>query len=622
MKKIIKYFLFIYLFFIWINQSLAVCSNPVNTTYNNITYSVCDTAVYSSTWAILYTFSATNYYIYNNRYLVHSNNSSWNLNIRDLSTNTSIYNWNFYRNICNASWTNCSSFWMTAWTNIQSVLTSNNEIYLYVTYNTYYYDAGNNIPITVYRYYKLTSISPYITYIWDTWAYNFNNKFTNWQIVNTNLICHTDIFNYPYRLSQKYNSWSILNDFNLDTTNWIWEIDYRPNPSLNNVNIKLLNAKWIIDFSTWTFLDDTKSIKFTWYNLAFWSELLSSYLYWINKSKPIIKITSDYWIDYINIKWVLIWETYNIFQCNNNNIISQNLSTNTTHTFNSINELCIEFWQWFFLTNYLLDLDFWSRETQFLNTQICTSPNWDTYVDWELFFWDITDPGWAKPNTTFIDTLNNNSIICSSWDIECSINKYSISSWSLLENNLDQINTTWSWFINITPWSTLNNLLTTSWTTDKCDLINTNTMTFNYYSNWNVWINFTLQNLPLLDNSVWQIADKLTWVFIWPINWLIWIVSLIIPFTQETKDYCLFWQIITIEQHKLFTWTPDYQKMNFFDYLVLFWLSLFLYYKFIRKPLIPHPYTNVISLKQEINNFKRNQELDKQYYNAFWKNRR
>jgi hypothetical protein len=109
-------------------------------------------------------------------------------------------------------------------------------------------------------------------------------------------------------------------------------------------------------------------------------------------------------------------------------------------------------------------------------------------------------------------------------------------------------------------------------------MFNINTLNFMYHSDASIslssWFSFT--NIWIFDNIVGSFWDKLFWAIVWPLNSFYWFIKILFPFGFDDKQYCLFWKVFTIQQHKLFIDSPEYQTFTFIDYLIIFAVFLLL----------------------------------------------
>lgn len=245
---------------------------------------------------------------------------------------------------------------------------------------------------------------------------------------------------------------------------------------------------------------------------------------------------------------------------------------------------------------------------------------WALYINWSHIDWsfnqdETNDNPNVDENWWFLSNIANS---ISNWfnnitnifkiDNENVLDSFISDNFNVLDSEtLWSISTTWSWFLTIdSSNSQLNEVILKNWITwsTSCEIINKNTLTFVYYSNTITWINFSFKNITLTNNILWTILDKITWVFIWPLNTIISTVWIITPFTQNNTDYCLMWKVFTIEHHKYFKESEDYNQFTFLDYIVLM-AFFFLIYKVIFKQPIENTSNTLDELK-----FRRKEQIN------------
>lgn len=253
---------------------------------------------------------------------------------------------------------------------------------------------------------------------------------------------------------------------------------------------------------------------------------------------------------WINTKWEkeLIW----------------NFQTNISHQLqNKYFNLSIEFdwyqyWWYSIKKIFLKDFDkvYWEEKISCVNKK-----TWKVYYDWQEVDYntlDNLDPNIIKDiidwkiESDFKQTILN--------DIQSVINSQSLSS----------LDVSWSWMIVPTIWTWLNPIVSWDFWTWSCRMFWDN-LQFLYYSNWQMSFNFSFWdfNNMFLDwlSFLW---DKIIWIFTAPLNNTVSFITILTPFWTNDKAYCLFWNVVTYQPHKMFIWTPYHNKMLLIDYLVLF----------------------------------------------------
>jgi hypothetical protein len=483
---------------------------------------------------------------------------------------------------------NCWYWW-------RSTIFDNDEYYLIITDNYWHFSVEtinkNNLETTIHCI--TTSVTPAVTF----WIYQ--NKII--LRINT-LQYYIDLTKHDW-LSPLYwnpNFWKIISIPSEDHLPifyfWFSNIHQRHYINYNfNTLIKYNKDLWQIDILQY---DDP---------------------YLVNTSST----------NNLIIKENVIW--HNIIRTNTNYILSLYLTDWTYQSFLIFPDE-LQYLDNYFYLKYSLSNDFnyelprWSRiVNNYLNFWVSNYTNqpmiipyiennilrrlyykndWWIYINWSHVEWsfDFNDDNNDDENNDNNDNwwfLSNiaNKI---SWWFSDLINFFKVESEthldSFIENNLQisdnnslsNIETTWSWFLIIdTTWSELNSPVLKTWITwsTTCEIINKNNLTFVYYSNTITWINFSLQNFTLLNNTLWLILDKITWVFIWPLNTVITSVWIITPLTQTNTEYCLMWKVFTLEHHKYFKDTEDYNQFTFLDYIVLMAFFILIYKTLYRKPI-------------------------------------
>lgn len=533
--------------------------------------------------------------------------------------NTSVYLFasipnkpNLYWIDCNEDWINCLSILSTSYNKKLSIWTFYDV--LSKEYRVYYRNVA-------YEFYSSNSID--LSDIWGGWGeewwetWNLNcekvvipnpNPIYYNYISTNNYITSEDTFTEKSYLSfectewvwinchastDSWDKWQMGNLVNAFSTWWIsftWKIwslvwtFYAPNLwfSTSNWEYAFDKFNWI----NWLFIETND--KFPWFHIYECKDYSTDPVYFVaDESKPIIPV----WQKNNFITYEELWESKHLYFSNTQKYSSICLKFNNTNQ------------------TYDFKLHFFTNNSKLETKEVCKDKSWNYYINDE-YIWktddDIKDYFINKGNWTLPSKENVVSWVCS-WNrgtfdflrspicyITQVLDNIFNKIWKILDfftwNSEDiedlwdsetWINQEWfyelnsAWEIELDFWSSLNPIEYEK--NNSCKMINKNNLTFIYNSNWHVGINFSLQQYELFtDTTLGWIWDKLTWIIIWPLNAIIWISWILIPFSEQTKEYCLFWKVVQIEHHKLFKNTEYYQEFTFIDYLVLFATSLLL----------------------------------------------
>ncbi len=198
---------------------------------------------------------------------------------------------------------------------------------------------------------------------------------------SSNQSCQTAYINTPYNLSYSYQpSHTTIDDYSLSYwqyfqyNRWWW----------GNESIWLYNAE-DIEWFTW-------SLSSTWTSFTFNSFDI------IGNNDPQLKLHSDYWIDYVNLTWT--WNAFNIISCDWSSSIERELLEYwKEYHFETMEDVCIEFIPAWFTENEIFNIDFWSKETQIIEREVCSNLDTDEItVDWETYTWSLDNIGNEKTN--------------------------------------------------------------------------------------------------------------------------------------------------------------------------------------------------------------------------------
>lgn len=270
-------------------------------------------------------------------------------------------------------------------------------------------------------------------------------------------------------------------------------------------------------------------------NIFTWSEIS-----WIKIDWELPNWTNNFWYlvsceEWERIDWfpdIYIWRVYK-------------LPETDTHVCFRYNYNLLNYW------TAKIKIDFWDFWTQTLNHKICENENWELIIDWNKT--DFTKENLDEYFTPVdVDTKE----LVDEYNRTLNLEKIKIDSTLKIDYSK----------------SKMSNLETESW---KCKLFS-DSLSFLYFSNWTTSIDFSFKQFSILDNFFWGFLDFFTNIIIWPINNVIWLTRTFAPFISDNQQVCLFWEVKTIEFHKMMKWTEYYWKMTIFDYIVLFAFWIFL----------------------------------------------
>lgn len=487
-------------------------------------------------------------------YFIWSNNASFDINWNLADWNTNKIQWNY------------------------SLIDDENAYYLLSTY-----------PSSPYNYLELSIIDKYTWlryYSYDLWSWTTQRNLSFFKI------------NW-YTIFSIWNQWKYYDPWNVELwispwiKNYTWIVS--SNPLITNKKIyswvKWSNIYWYLDWS---------NLILTWFQEIWWVIWTINETYSIPDipihTKSTLHYTRDwqFTISYYDsvtkqtqIK-LFNYSTNTWSQIDNKYVLFYNQNTQKWFTISDMDIIDYSFdlyWRPIVIAKYDSNISDYIKYYQKTDNHL--------YTNWEPLHIIYANPNIQDDedtednNITLTWSLNLLSNFFKTPDqlLEDQINSYIPNINSVLNtDSFKNFDTTWSGMITITNW-VLNNISLIPWSTDKCNLINKDTLIFLYYSNWTIWLNFSLQQFAVLDNFIWVILDKAIWVFVWPVNSIISVVSIITPFTTEPKEYCLMWRVYTLESHSMFTWTDDYQEFTFLDYIVLMALSLITFKVLQKRPV-------------------------------------
>ena len=360
---------------------------------------------------------------------------------------------------------------------------------------------------------------------------------SNTTSTNPNLICETKPLNFPYKTSYVYDSTTDLITYTNNRVDELYKLEYTKWNNLNTITI--LNWENLSIINPWYYTFDSLESPF-------------------NDNPSIILESETSTINYLKLDWS--WTQATLQKCEPNPVWTWNIKVwdpyflDFSDTYNSFEYwdtkcLIITFEKSYTDSNIVM-IDWGVKDIQIIDSEVCYDPTDDTYitVNGETMTWSL------------IEQIKND------WTVDDDNIWYDPNK---LKENLFTGFDEW----NIELWIIQNPINEANWT---CTMFNEN-WNFTYYSNWQVSFNITLDSFEFLDfwlvdlRSYW---NKFLWVITSPINTVISLVWIITPFWEDSREYCIFWTIMTYDNHKLFKNWPLYNQMNFFTYICIFALYL------------------------------------------------
>lgn len=429
MKKII---LWILLFlFLWVTQSFANFNSFTTTfyqrsvlhtiSYNKDSLQVCFDTSCKTVWSFLDQII----FYWDNR-----NNRNWMWAYFKTSWSDSDLQWTYWSlQFSTISWfyepynldTDLDNFYFSSW-----------------NYFKYFYNSSSNIDFTTSSSFW-TRTKLYLAW-WDIF-YNFTNIwFYTYNSLVLNLSCTYESVEYPVYTFLNIDStstWIIEKEDIIEETTF--DIDLQKSIqyvtwSGYNVQVTINNVDTIWTFSSW-------SLYFSWENNIF--TFSSNTFDWY----PTITINSDHLIDNVYINWrswrtpSLIWDSYTIYNCETKETIQYEALSNEVYNFKWIKNVCLRFNKSFFDSTVIDDIRYGYRVIETFQKEVCENlDTWEILVDWETFTWsldDIWSSSWFLDDVTFSVIPDDETIICSTMDIPCHLNKLFLKIQALFTPSLD-----------------------------------------------------------------------------------------------------------------------------------------------------------------------------------------
>ena len=206
--------------------------------------------------------------------------------------------------------------------------------------------------------------------------------------------------------------------------------------------------------------------------------------------------------------------------------------------------LCFYFEKDFSIENSITDISFWQIQDTYQDYEVCIDEETeDVYIDGELSEISIDDAIngdiYINPTPSVDETKNTSLTSTGSF----SYSSYNEASW--VEG-------------------------------DTCSMFNSSGVFDTRTTGGSMEVSVDLEKLWVPDEVSWIWNSTLLALFN-PINSILTLVSIMTPFWEEDKNYCLLGTVITYKNQRLLTESDLYWDFSFFDYLILFIWSIILW---------------------------------------------